>query len=187
MACIRDPASSVRPCDSSQRGADACNDEHRAPSEGRDDQIAEQRGHRESRHHQEHHHRQPAPARLRRNEFRQRRIADDDFGAEAEALEEAADDQLIHVLRERRRQRRQPEDQEVDLVGEPSSKLVTNKSGDQRSQRHADKGQRNELQVLRNGRELGLDCGGQHAASDIEVVAVEEHAGADQPENPVVK
>ncbi len=167
--------------------ADAGDDEHRPPAKGRDDEIAEQGGDRKSGHHDERHHRQPAPARLRRNEFGQRRIADHDFGAEAEALHEAAGDQLGHVLREGRRQRRQPEDQEVDLIGEAPAHPVADKSGDQRAQRHADEGQRNELQVLRNGREFGLHRGRQHAAGDIEIVAVEEHAGADQPEDPVVK
>src|SRR5581483_6746939 len=102
-------------------------------------------------------------------------------------LHEAAGDQLGHVLCEGGGQRRQPEDQEVDLVGEAPAVFVADKTGDQRSDRHADKGQRDELQVLRQCRELGLDGGSEHAAGDIEVVAVEEHPGADETEDPVVK
>jgi hypothetical protein len=40
---------------------------------------------------------------------------------------------------------------------------------------------------LRAGGEFGLQRRRQHAARDIEIVSVEKHAGADQPENPVVK
>ena len=130
---------------------------------------------------------EPAAARLRRHELGQGRIADHDLGAEAEPLHEAADDELRHVLRERRGERSKPEDQQVDLVGEAPAHLVADEAGDQRADRHADEGQRQELQVLRQGRELALDRRGQHAAGDVEIVAVEEHAGADQPENPVMK
>ena len=61
---------------------------------------------------------EPAPARVRRHELGQGRIADHDLGAEAEALHEAADDELRHVLGEGRGERGEPEDQQVELVGE---------------------------------------------------------------------
>jgi hypothetical protein len=77
------------------------------------------------------------------------------------------------ILRNRCHQRRQPENQQIDLIGEPPPELVADKSGNQCTQRHADKGQRNELQILRSGRELGLDCGRQHATGDIEIISVE--------------
>ena len=87
-------------------------------------EIAEQGGRRKSGHHDERHHRQPAAARLRRHEFGHGRIADHDFGAEAEPLHEAAGDQLGHVLREGGRERGEAEDQEVDLIGEAPAELV---------------------------------------------------------------
>ena len=126
--------------------ADTGDHEHRSPAPGRDDQIAEDRGHREAAHHDERHEGQPAPARCRRHEFGQRRIADHDFGAEPETLDEAADDELRHVLSEGSRQRGKPEDQQVDLVGEAPAVFVADKPGDQRAERHADEGQRQELQ-----------------------------------------
>jgi hypothetical protein len=68
-----------------------------------------------------------------------------------------------------------------------ASEASPNKAGDQRACGHADECQRDELRDLRQRRELGLGYRGQHAAGDIEVVAVEEHAGADQPKDAVVK
>ena len=96
------------------------------------------------------------PARVRRHEFGQRRIADHDFGAEPQPLHEAADDQLVHVLRKSGRDRSKPEDQQVDLIGESPAVFVADKAGDERADCHADKSQGEELQVLRQGRKLGL-------------------------------
>ncbi len=167
--------------------ADAGDDEHRPPAETRNDQIAKNGGDRESRHHQERHESEPAAARLRRHELGQRRIADHDLGAQAQPLHETADDELAHILREGGGERGEPEDQEVDLIGEAPAIFVADKAGDQRAERHANEGQGEELQVLRQRREFGLDRGRQHAAGDVEIVAVEEHAGADQPEDAIVK
>jgi hypothetical protein len=44
-----------------------------------------------------------------------------------------------------------------------------------------------ELKVLRQRRKFGLDRGRKYAAGDIKIIAVEEHAGPDQPEDAVVK
>jgi hypothetical protein len=40
---------------------------------------------------------------------------------------------------------------------------------------------------LRERGKLAVDGGRQHAAGDIEVIAIEEHAGADQPKYAVVE
>ena len=97
------------------------------------------------------------PRDLRRHEFGQRRIADHDLGAEAEPLHEAADDELVHVLREGGGERGETEDQQVDLIGEAPAEPVADEAGDERTDRHADEGEGDELQVLRQRRELGLD------------------------------
>jgi hypothetical protein len=115
------------------------------------------------------------------------RIADDDFGAQPQSLHKAAGDQLRHVLGKGCGERGQAKDQQVDLVGEAASELVADKACDQRADRHADKGQRDELEILRQRREFRLDQRGQYAARDIEIVAVEEHPGADEREDAVVK
>jgi hypothetical protein len=125
--------------------ADPGNDEHRPPSEGRDDQVAEQRGRRKARDDQERHESEPAPAGLRRHELGQRRIADNDLGAEAHPLHEAAGDELVHVLRERRRERGEPEDEEIELVGEAPAEPVAQEAGDEPADRHADQRERDEL------------------------------------------
>jgi hypothetical protein len=75
--------------------------------------------------------------------------ANHDLGAESEPLDEAADDELRHVLREGGRERGKPEHQQVDLVGEAAAHLVTDEPSDERAERHADEGEREELQVLR--------------------------------------
>ena len=41
--------------------------------------------------------------------------------------------------------------------------------------------------TLRQGREFALHGRAQHRRADIEIVAVEEHAGADQPEDAMMK
>jgi hypothetical protein len=152
-----------------------------------DDQIAENRGDRETCDHDESHEGKPAPARFRRHELGHGRIADDDLGAETKSLDEPADDKLIHILRERGGKRSQAEDQQVDLICETPTHRVSDKAGDKRAERHADKSQRQELQILRQCGELGLYRRSQHPACDIQIVAVEEHPGADQPEYPIVK
>src|SRR3954462_1473256 len=84
-------------------------------------------------------------------------------------------------------QRGEPEYQQVDLVGEAAAEPIAEKAGGQRADGHADEGQRDELQILRQRRELGLDCGREDAARDVEVIAVKEHAGADKTEDVIVK
>jgi hypothetical protein len=79
------------------------------------------------------------------------------------------------------------ENQQVDLVGEAPAEFVAEKSGDERADRHADEGQRDELQVLRQSREFGLNQRREDTTGHIEVVAVEKHAGADEPEDAVMK
>ena len=64
-------------------------------------------------------------------------------------MDETADDELCHVLRQGRGERGKPEHQQVDLVGEAAAHLVTDEAGDERAERHADEGEREELQVLR--------------------------------------
>src|SRR5262249_29511209 len=118
----------------------------RPPAPGRDNEIAEDRGHGETRHYDEGHESEPAPARLRGHKLRHGRIADHDLSAESEALDETADDELCHVLRKGRGKRGKPEHQQVDLICEATAHLVTNKSGYERAERHANECEREELQ-----------------------------------------
>src|SRR5262249_9580205 len=104
---------------------------------------------------------------------------------ESEALDEAADDELRHVLHEGGGERGKPEHQKVDLVGEAAAHLVTDEAGDERAERHADEGERKELQVLRQRREVALAGGREHASGDVQIVTVEKHAGANQSKNAV--
>ena len=138
--------------------ADTGNDEHRTPSPGRDDQKAEDGGCRKSGHDEKRHEGKPAAARLRRHEFCQCRITDNDFGAEAKSLHETAGDQLIHVLRESRGNRGETKNEKVDLIREASTIFVADEAGDERADRHADKSQGEELQILRQRGEFGLGC-----------------------------
>ena len=48
-------------------------------------------------------------------------------------MHEAAGDQHLHVRREGRRQRRQAEDQQIDLVGEAAAVAVAEEAGDRTS------------------------------------------------------
>src|SRR5205823_14253702 len=93
----------------------------------------------------------------------------------------------VHVRREGGHEGSKTEDQQVDLVGEASAVAVAEKAGDERAERHSQKRQRHELGVLVQGREAALDGRAEHRRADIEVVAVEEHAGADQKENAPVE
>ena len=90
-------------------------------------------------------------------------------------------------MREGGGERGEAEDQQIDLVGEAAAHLVADKAGDERANGHADEGERHELEVLRHSGELGLYRRSEHAGGDIEIVAVEEHAGADQPEDAIVE
>src|SRR5262249_61740821 len=76
---------------------------------------------------------------------------------------------------------------QVDLVGEAPPEPVTEETGDECTDRHAHESERYELQILRERGKLAADGGRQHAAGDIEVIAVEEHAGPDQPKYAVVE
>jgi len=58
------------------------------------------------------------PRDFRRHEFGHGRVAHDILRAEAKAHHEAAGDQDRHVGRERRRQRRDSEQQQIELIGE---------------------------------------------------------------------
>ena len=86
-----------------------------------------------------------------------------------------------------RRQRGEPEDEKVHLIGETAAILVAEKAGDERADGHADKRLRDEIGDEGRCRETGLQKRGQHIGADIEVVAVEKHAGADEPEDAFVK
>jgi hypothetical protein len=87
----------------------------------------------------------------------------------------------------RRRQRGDAEDRQIDLVGEAPSELIADEAGDQRTDRHAKEGVGNEIGIQELSREAGLQSRRQHVGADIEIIAVEKHAGADQPENAVVE
>jgi hypothetical protein len=48
-------------------------------------------------------------------------------------------------------------------------------------------GRDDQVRVLQGGRETALGGSRKHVGEDIEIIAVEQHAGADQQENPVVE
>ena len=79
------------------------------------------------------------------------------------------------------------EDEQVELVGEAPPEPIAEEAGDHRADRHADEGPGDELRDLSERGELCLHRGAQHGGADIEIVAVEEHAGADQPEDAIVE
>jgi len=65
--------------------------------------------------------------------------------------------------------------------------FVADEARDERADRQSEVAQRNKLRVLRQRREAALDRGAKHVGADIEIVTVEEHPGAEQPENLVVE
>jgi hypothetical protein len=160
-------------------GTDAGDDEHRTPAKIGNDNEAEQRGGRQPRDHDERHEGEPPPARLRRHEFGQRRIADDDLRAQPKPHGETDEVERRHIRREGGCQRRQTKDHQVDLIGEAAPKAIAGETGHQRPDGQTEKGQRNELRHLGQRREFALHDGTQYASPHVEIVSVEEHAGAD--------
>jgi len=100
---------------------------------------------------------------------------------------EAGGDQPIHAGRCRGGEGGEAEDDEVELVGEAPPEPIAQEAGNHRADGHADEGPGDELRDLGQHGELRLHRGAQHGRADIKIVAVEEHAGADQPEDAIVK
>src|SRR3954470_7216677 len=91
------------------------------------------------------------------------------------------------VGRKCRGERGDAEDEKVDLISEAPAEGVAEKAGCERADRHADEGQRDELRILPERREVRRHGRAEHVGADVEIVPIEEHPGADEPKDALVK
>jgi hypothetical protein len=110
-------------------------------------------------------------------------ISDRRPGAEADAHDEAQRDQPLHARREGGGERGDAEDRQVELIGEAPAEAIAEYAREDRPDRHADEGRRNEAGVMADIGKPALHHGAEHAAGEIDVETVEEHPGADEPED----
>ena len=73
------------------------------------------------------------------------------------------------------------------MIGEAPAEAIAEETSEKRAEHHAHEGDGNELGVLRKGGKAGVERGAEDAGGDVDVVAVEEHADADERENAAMK
>src|SRR5207302_10033261 len=88
---------------------------------------------------------------------------------------------------ERGGDRGEAEDDEVCLIGEAAAEAIAEETGEERTEHHAHEGDGNELGVLGERGKAGVERGAEDAGGDVDVVAVEEHADADEREDGAMK
>jgi len=120
---------------------------------------------------------------LRWKKFGHGGVTGDQFRAESDAHYAAEKNEDEHIGGEGRGDGREAEDDEVGLIGEAAAESIAEEAGEKRADHHADKGEGNELGVLREGGKVAVECGAEDAGGDVDVVAVEEHADADERED----
>src|SRR6267154_5310445 len=79
------------------------------------------------------------------------------------------------------------EDREIGLVGKAAAVAVAEEAGEEGSEHHADKGDGHELRVLTHGGKTGFERSAQNRGCDVNVKAVEKHAGADEQHDAAMK
>jgi hypothetical protein len=86
-----------------------------------------------------------------------------------------------------RRRAGQSEQRQVEAEIEAEAATIAEESGGERADDHADEGHRDERRVHRHVGIAAVQQRAQHAAGELDVEAVEEHAGADQPQHAPVE
>lgn len=167
--------------------ANAADDEHDAPAEARDKDRTGERADRQAGDDDGVEDAAPPAAGLRGKEFRHGGITGDEFGAEADAHDSPEEDQSGHVGREGGGDGGQAEDDEIGLISKAAAEAVAEKAGEKRAEHHADESDGNKLGVLRKSGKAGVERCAQDAGGDVDVVAIEEHADADECENAAMK
>ena len=167
--------------------ADSPDDKHNAPANPGDEQRADQGADGQTGDDDSVKNAAPSAARLRGKKLGHGRVAGDKFRTEADAHHATEKDERLHRRSEGRSQRGKAEDDEVGLVGEAAAIAVTEEAGKKRAEHHANEGDGDKLRVLRERGKAGFERGPEDGGGDIDVVAVEEHADADECEDSTMK
>jgi hypothetical protein len=120
--------------------ADGNDHEHPAPAESRDHGPAHNRRQEQARVDDQVEECCEAPAIARRNELAQCAVADDDFGAQSEAHEEARDNQPFHGRTEGACERRAAEQHQIELIAELAAQPVADDACGPGADHHSQKG-----------------------------------------------
>jgi hypothetical protein len=86
--------------------------------------------------------------------------------------------QNVHGGREGGSDGSETKDREIRLVGEAAAVAVTEEAGQERAEHHSQKSHGDELGVLSQSGEAGLQRGAEHGGGDVHVEAIEKHSDA---------